>query len=239
MQSIRLNKDKFALIDDEDLKLVSKYNWQYNNGYAVTSYVKNKKRYYIKMHRLVMGVDKLVLLDHINRNSLDNRKKNLRKSNSWLNAFNKGIQKNNKTGYKGVVKLDGKYAAQLQLKYRCKRIGTFKRKQDAACAYNVVVSKLTKGHAFLNILPKNHTCDACKGNIKFKHIKIEETMSNESTKERIAKRRKLRDENVWKLHKKGWSMDDISFKLSLSKRDVFFAISNRQRSRGKRKSIKH
>lgn len=66
-------KGKFAIIDDEDLYKISDRRWYLDcNGYAID----NKKR--VRMHRIIMNPPKGMVIDHINHNTLDNRKENLR-----------------------------------------------------------------------------------------------------------------------------------------------------------------
>ena len=72
-------KNKVVLIDDEDADIFNKYNWHINDsGYAVWRGLINGKKKTIRLHRLVMHADEDQIIDHINRNKLDNRKSNLR-----------------------------------------------------------------------------------------------------------------------------------------------------------------
>ena len=57
-------------------------------------------------------------LDHINRNRLDNRIENLREASARTNALNRGMRKDNKSGFTGVhfAKNTGKWEASLRFK---------------------------------------------------------------------------------------------------------------------------
>ena len=92
------------LCDKKDKHILSKFNWQvykcYNTFYARA--YKNGK--YILMHRLLMKFPrKPFVVDHINHNGLDNRRKNLRVVSQSINQLNRlGITKKSTTGIKGV-----------------------------------------------------------------------------------------------------------------------------------------
>ena len=76
---ITLTHDKVVIVSDEDFAELSKFTWQFCDGYAVR-YVKNVRPYKIYMHRQIMGVlkNKTVLIDHINQDKLDCQRQNLR-----------------------------------------------------------------------------------------------------------------------------------------------------------------
>ena len=80
------NNHKMATVSPEDYAFLMRYSWYYRDGYALSK-VNGKE---VRMHRLVMGVtnpDDIV--DHINRNRLDNRRENLRVLNYLQNANNR------------------------------------------------------------------------------------------------------------------------------------------------------
>lgn len=72
-------KNKTVLIDDEDIDIFDKYNWHISDsGYIIWRGLINGKKRTIRLHRLIMHADDDQIVDHINRNKLDNRKSNLR-----------------------------------------------------------------------------------------------------------------------------------------------------------------
>ena len=77
MRTIKLtNSNKIIKVDDEDYPVLSRLKWyESDSGYAITdSPVKH-----IKMHKLLTGpIPNRSVVDHINRDKLDNQKKNLR-----------------------------------------------------------------------------------------------------------------------------------------------------------------
>lgn len=91
---------KYAIIDKEDYKIIKKYKWRALktrskstiNFYANADAYQNNKKTSITMHRLIMGFpERPFVVDHINRNGLDNRKENLRIVTQAKNNLNKSI----------------------------------------------------------------------------------------------------------------------------------------------------
>jgi hypothetical protein len=76
-------------------------------------------------------------IDHINENKSDNRIANLRIASRSENMFNRGRNRNNTSGLKGVVfcKATGKWRAQIMIDRKNVNIGRFKTKEEAANAY--------------------------------------------------------------------------------------------------------
>lgn len=98
MKLIRLTKNKFAKVDNEDFESLNQYKWHYNDGYAERK--ENGK--HIKMHRELLNAQ-TSLVDHINGDTLDNQRKNLRLATRSQNAMN--MRKHTgKSVYKGVSK---------------------------------------------------------------------------------------------------------------------------------------
>lgn len=59
------------IISDEDFELVSQFKW-----HLCKKYIRNSKG--VWLHRLIMNCPQGMEVDHINRNTLDNRRENLR-----------------------------------------------------------------------------------------------------------------------------------------------------------------
>lgn len=76
-------------------------------------------------------------IDHINQNKSDNRILNLRKASRSENMFNRGKNKNNTSGIKGVVfcKQTGKWRAQITINKKAVSIGRFFTQKEASDAY--------------------------------------------------------------------------------------------------------
>ena len=67
-----------AIIDIEDVDKVNFTSWYLDkNGYVVSK-CKQTKNKGIYLHRLILNAEKMDVVDHINHNTLDNRKENLR-----------------------------------------------------------------------------------------------------------------------------------------------------------------
>ena len=91
-----------GLIDNEDVDKVKHIKWNYSHGYASC---RNKKTKSMMMHRRILDTDQFV--DHINHNTLDNRKCNLRIANKSQNQMN--------SNYKGVhCRKDGRFMAHIK-----------------------------------------------------------------------------------------------------------------------------
>lgn len=145
---IPLNKyasQGYALVDIEDA-WVDQYSWQNHHGYA-EGIVDGK---YTSMHRLLMQPPKDKQVDHINLNTTDNRRSNLRVC-TWLeNSRNSGRHANNTTGYKGVIVIGNRFQAQMGYLGEKLYLGLFRTPEEAARAYDAKAQELHGDFANLN-----------------------------------------------------------------------------------------
>lgn len=93
------NEKARALVSLDKINMVKNYKWCLGGRNEVMSVINNKK---VKLHRLIMDAQEGEIIDHINRNKLDNRNENLRKCTIEQNNFNKGIAYSNTSGVTGV-----------------------------------------------------------------------------------------------------------------------------------------
>jgi hypothetical protein len=159
MQQIKLTKGQYALVDDEDYEHLNQWKWW-------TQHVKSPKLrkqdlYYacrtdkhgknISMHRQIMGLPELQV-DHINRNSLDNRRSNLRLATRQENLQNRSLRADNTSKLIGVYwdKSRNKWHAQIQHNGIAKNLGRFEDKNEAIRARDEAVLKTFGQFAVLN-----------------------------------------------------------------------------------------
>jgi hypothetical protein len=139
------------LVDDEDYQaLYERGNWYIDGGYAACG--GNTSRFF--MHQIIMGFKSGCVIDHINRNKLDNQRKNLRFVSRSVNAHNQKKRSNNRSGYTGVSwkGRNQKWAAGITLNRKVIYIGLYATKEEAALAYNKKAIELYGECANLNII---------------------------------------------------------------------------------------
>lgn len=77
---------RFVKVSPADYNQLVRYKWYYRDGYCL-SQINGKE---VRMHRFVMNEnDPMYVIDHINRDRLDNRRNNLRRFSKKENANNK------------------------------------------------------------------------------------------------------------------------------------------------------
>lgn len=142
MKEIKLIQGKVALVDDVDYEMVNKFKWYlWNNNrisYAVRNIRYKKLRKTIRMHRFILNVSSDRYVDHKNFNGLDNRRCNIRIATYLQNQWNRRLDKNNKSGFKGVCFIRNNNKWMSYIKINCKRIylGSFNSKIEAAKEYD-------------------------------------------------------------------------------------------------------
>lgn len=136
--------------DPEDYELLSKYSIWLKEGYPCIKY-KNKMT---RVHRLVMGEPKGMIVDHIFHDTMDARKSQLRIVTRVENNSNlKGARKDSSSGvrnirqvgenrWRGLIRHNGKYIS----------CGTFNNLEDAKQA--VANKQAEVGHLYRGCKPE-------------------------------------------------------------------------------------
>lgn len=153
MKIIKLTQGKETIVDDDDYYKLIDYKCHYDGVYAGLT-INNKK---VRLHRVILGINNPdIKVDHINRNTLDNRKENLRLVTQQQNMFNKGNKIGSKSIYKGVSlhTKNRNWIAHIRYNKKTIHIGSYNSEIDAAIAYNKKAFEFFKEYAYLNIIIK-------------------------------------------------------------------------------------
>lgn len=97
------------------------------------------------MHHCILGkpVNRKLVIDHVNRNGLDNRRENLRIVSNRINLLNREFP-NKKSKYIGVSfdeKRKNKWRAAIFRDGKNKTLGRFATEEEAARAYILAIPK--------------------------------------------------------------------------------------------------
>jgi hypothetical protein len=154
-KKVPLGRGLFAIVDDEDYLIISRFRWHSVRGnkdssdliYAVAN---------IRMHRLILDVPIGMFVDHINGDPLDNRRCNLRLCTNAQNQQNthsrggssryKGVSySKRKKRWKGAFIFEGRY-------YYCGSWGT---EREAAAAVDKKRREICGDFASKNLLDQD------------------------------------------------------------------------------------
>ena len=153
---VELTRGKVAIVDPEDWDEIKKYKWCVGGRSGELAAVSNTGGRRVYMHRVIMGATKGQIVDHIDHDTLDNRRVNLRlctPSQSIRNRRKFGRNGGATTSiYKGVSweKYKRKWIAQCRWRRKDHYLGSFDNEADAARAYNAAAREHHKEFACLN-----------------------------------------------------------------------------------------
>ena len=153
MKTIPLTKGKVTIVDDCDFGYLNQFKWHLcqkgtGSDYAVRQMGHEK----VSMHRVIMRPLAGFEIDHINHDTLDNQRSNLRICTHQQNIFNSHSHRNSNSIYKGVcfVVSEKLWTARITKKF----IGRFDSEIAAALAYDKKACELFGEYAYLNFPDK-------------------------------------------------------------------------------------
>ena len=154
-----------ALVDDEDYEYLSQFTWRWIGAGYVARQVKRREDGKLKhgcvyMHREIVSAPTGSVVDHCNKNTLDNQKQNLRICSQRENvaAGRTMTAKNGKpvaSRFRGVSRAANQknpWAARIRQDGRTKSLGCFPTEREAALAYNAAALELHGDYATLNAI---------------------------------------------------------------------------------------
>lgn len=144
---VELTRGQWAIIDTVDIPLIASYRWcatpnTMGGFYAVSSVAKQTRH----MHRVLMSPQPRQQIDHINHDTLDNRRCNLRLCSNAENAQNRkgAYRSKNSSGVRGVCidKIGGVsyWKARVMLDYLCAAMKRFPYTDEGKAAAEMWVT---------------------------------------------------------------------------------------------------
>jgi hypothetical protein len=153
---IPLTQGKHAIVDAADYPELSRYKWyalapsRDGRFYAV----RKEKGQTVLMHRQIMNPPDGMVVDHIDGNSLYNRRRNLRICTPFQNAQNQRRPKRGESKFVGVYRVGDKWEASVGHRGRTYYVGRFDDEVEAAKARDAKKLELAGEYAGLNFPPE-------------------------------------------------------------------------------------
>lgn len=156
-REIKLTQGMVARVDADDYDWLIQHKW-----YAHRS---NRTKWYaargdniagtlvtVRMHREIAQPPEGFVVDHINGDTLDNRRANLRVCTYSENSLNRRSTPFGTSNYRGVYWREGKgrWAAQIRYERKKYHLGYYKNEDEAARAYDEKAKELLGKYARLN-----------------------------------------------------------------------------------------
>lgn len=163
--NIQLSDEDLDLLDQDQVILARRQQGM-RDGLPVFEVRVGRKRHGRPLHRLVMKrmvggkrIPRNIIVDHINRDPLDNRRENLRLATARQNAANRTrvVRENSTSRYNGVHRVGKRWRAQGSIPdgdggYKRASLGMFDTEKEAALAYNEFAIREYGEYAHLNVV---------------------------------------------------------------------------------------
>lgn len=164
--STRKFPNTFAMVDDEDFEELARRKWcpnfckHTNKTYVVRTLSAGESsiKKVVKLHRFLLGFPIGVQVDHIDGNTLNNQRKNLRTCTPSQNMSNRARSDNRSSSlYKGVGKRRGMFCCLISIEGRQVWVGQSESEETVAAMYNKAAIRYYGEFAVLNIIDRPGT----------------------------------------------------------------------------------
>lgn len=134
------NKETVLIsVDACDVEVLSRYRWYFHRKHGVPVYVATRSNgnKHLLLHRMLMDTPKGMETDHINGNTFDNRRCNLRIATTSQNGLSYRKLPHNTSGFRGVFfhKATGKWESRITIDGKKEHLGLFITALAASNAY--------------------------------------------------------------------------------------------------------
>jgi hypothetical protein len=140
---------RFVKVSEQDYPLLSTFKWfltPAGTGYAGRTQRLSGRNQMVLMHRMILGLKAGdgKHCDHINGDTLDNCRGNLREVSHSQNMQNRSLNRNNRSGVKGVSwdTQKRKWRATIQVEGKTRYLGRFDDLDEAGRAYQQAARRL-------------------------------------------------------------------------------------------------
>ena len=132
---ISIGQGIFTLVDEKDAEFLGKFHWRPFRRRGKASIYAATGRCF--MHRIILGLCPRdgKIADHINGDTLDNRRCNLRILTASQSNHNRNRPKHSKMPFRGVSKSGKKWGARIYVDKKAIYLGTFDTAEQAHAAY--------------------------------------------------------------------------------------------------------
>jgi len=143
---IVLTRGQVCLVDADIADDLGKFLW-------LANWAESSRKFYAKrrfgskqefLHHFILNHIPPLMVDHINGNTLDNRRSNLQLISRQGNSHKGCVQKNNTSGSRGVSfhSRDNMWQAGICINKKTRHLGTFLSQQEAIDVYNIAKEEL-------------------------------------------------------------------------------------------------
>lgn len=171
-------KDGTVFVFDADLfDLIKNIKWYVGSKGERRPYIMDKNGR--TLHQVLFSIRKGYELDHINLDTLDNRKCNVRFCTHQQNQINQPLQRNNTSGVSGVryYKARSKFVARIKISQKDIHLGYYITFEEAVQARNVGMECMFGEYGRYNDVPaapswiRAKVVEKCK---RFAHLSVSE-----------------------------------------------------------------
>lgn len=161
---VTLTRGHVSLIDPEFAPAVALWNWHAvltrGNWYAARSqnqFISGRKiTVTVRLHSVIQPRTAGYVVDHANRDTLDNRRANLRLATAAQNATNRKSRSTSSSVYRGVSQRGARWSAVITVSAgHQKYIGSYGSEREAAMAYDRAAREFHREFAVLNFPETN------------------------------------------------------------------------------------